>query len=227
MTSMEYTNENLQELEDENNLETYLEQQIKEYTSECESMKAMYMTLMDHIKECKTQINSLKAKEDVGFSMFSPIPVESAYQTQIIRMEGQLEAYEKQREKYVKDIRFYEAKIEEMESQLEEYRSSESVRKETIMQDMEIAATDILRDNCNFEECSFSENNDLSSMDEQNLEKVKELQLLCDSQKEKERANYDYIAHKIAEIKGYINVDIMRSKMEIERLEQYLKNLME
>ena len=198
MTSMENTNR--QVYEDGNNLETYLEKQMKEYTEECESMKAMYVTLMEHIKECKSQIHSLKAKEDIGFSLLSPIPVKSAFQTQSIRIEGQLEAYEKQREKYIKDIRFYESKIEEMKEQLAAYRKNEKTKKDGNMQSMEVAVAEVA-----YEKRELKE------------------KTICDNQKEK--ANYNYIAHKISEIKGYLDVDIMRSKMEIQRLEHYISNL--
>ncbi len=186
-----------------NNLKVYLERQIKEYQEESENRKALYADLLEHIEECKSQIRSMKSKEDPGFSMLSPIPVESAYQSRIERTKAQQEAFEKQKEKYLSDIRFYDSKIQEMQSQLEAYQETAAAQTEPSEKTVSgIKPSEKPVEERTSQDAPVSQPAGIS------------------------RENGVYLLRKLSEIKGYLNVDRMRCCLEIEQLEGYLDHLL-
>ena len=222
----------------DNNLKTYLEKQIQEYQQESESKKALYGDMMEQIEECKSQIRSLKAKEDVGFSLLSPISVDSAFRQQTDRLKEQMDSFEKQKEKYRKDILFCEKKIKEIKTQLEEYEKT-AVQPEDVPEKdtaAEIHADEKLKvhnttdSDKNLEypkqESASKEIYDVNITDV-NISKKEKADLNENKQEQLiSRNDITYILHKLADIKGYVNVDRLRCRLEIEQLEEKLQNFL-
>ena len=217
----------------ENNLKEYLERQIKEYQEETESIKALYTDITAHIEECKKQIRSLKAKEDVGFSLLSPIAVDSAFQSQISRVASQQEAFEKQKEKYLSDLRFYEGKVQEMQTQLENYRNSESLRIKAEakaaeelerLQRESAAATSATA--ISTEPARAGEAEQFRQPQPENTAEEPVAPSSAE-QTEEARRQYTYILHKLTEIKGYLQLDGQRALLETDQLETYIRGLMD
>lgn len=199
----------------DNNLKTYLEDQIKEYREESESLKNLYGDMMEHIEECKVQIRSLKAKEDVGFSMLSPISVDSTYRQQIDRIQDQLETFEKQKDKYKNDIQFYDGKIEEIQLQLEAYeqqflQSDQQSQKE---QSYDVDTADSSTVDI---ETHGTYDSKAEAMDQKT-------EIRSENETMWSRQDAEYVLHKLSEIKGYLSVDLLRSQLEIDQLTQFIK----
>lgn len=110
----------------ENNLMVYLKKQMEEYQQECESSKALYADLLEHIEECKDQIRQQQQMQDPGFRMLSPLADEETEDQAIARLKEQIAGYEKQKLKYLQEIRFYEDKITEMQEQLDKFEENEA-----------------------------------------------------------------------------------------------------
>lgn len=240
--------QNIKTESDQNNLKTYLQKQMMEYEEECRNKKALFEDLLAHIEDCKSQIDDLNDKEDRRYTMLSPIAVESPYKTQIVRIEGQLETYEKQKEKYLSDIRFYEMKIQEIEMQLEAYEKNEAkqeIHTEAADSSDEQADLPVASENQADTAVKTKQSYDTKELLEQ-LEQIEFLQrqtealqnqiALLKEELEQQKAESEALhmqinrrqtsqkglSDKIRVIKGYVTMDPLRAKLELERLEKEL-----
>ena len=240
----------------DNNLKTYLEDQMKEYREESESLKALYGDILEHIEECKLQIKSLKSKEDTGFALLSPISVDSTYQQQIDRIKDQMEAFEKQKDKYKNDIRFYDKKIQEISDQLEEFEKQVQSLPETPaseeapsprpqepimeqaqfvglqeMQPQEIQPNLTKTDNLQTHVERGAVNSGISYM------KVTDANIIGTERKNKsgedpegknllDHKEIESVLQKLSDIKGLVQMDPIRCRLEIDRLEKFLENML-
>lgn len=254
----------------ENNLKVYLKEQMEEYHQECESIKALYADLLEHIEDCKDQIRQQKEREDPGFALLSPLAGQAGKDTISAHLEEQIEAYERQKGKYQQQMRFYEEKIEEMQAQLDEFAHNEQLKVEWERKlQAEQAAAQAQEEQMtaagakdahpayvsmekNSQENDDHENRGSKNKKSISVENTRGKEKTLTSVAAQETAASDemlaaavsaavqeiisrdnkqlqdacsYMIRKLTEMKGYVQMDPMRCRMELDRLMQYVRQL--
>lgn len=257
----------------ENNLKVYLKEQMEEYHQECESIKALYADLLEHIEDCKDQIRQQKEREDPGFALLSPLAGQAATDSISVHLEEQIEAYERQKGKYQQQLHFYEEKIAEMQAQLDEFAHNEQLKAEWELKlQAEQAALQAEREQATAADAKdahsvragvenkgqvndvHEDHYDLKNEKSASAEISRDKKTAPESVAEQETAASEemiaaavsaavnkivsrdkkqlqdacsYMIRKLTEMKGYVQMDPMRCRMELDRLLQYMQRLEE
>lgn len=199
----------------------YLNQQLDEYRKLCQGLEEVIEFNQRKIDKISFEIEGLMQKEDTGFILFSPIPVQSTYKDKIDQLKEKKEELELQTEKHRHDLSFYQEKVNEMELQLKEKESFEKTAKNIEEKRKQIRA-DLLKPEKkknfigNIGEETQSVGHYITKMFSEPA-KTQPVEDNCEENNTKETDSQDLII-RLEKVKEYLYTDAEKSNSEIDEI---------